>query len=898
MNFLKQSIAMKKNAIYSFLLGVILFPASSGAQCSASLSVSSTGCGVPALLEAGMNKPILYLEWTQTGIGVVRRDTATYNKAGTTLPLSLNHPGGMFLHPNGDIYVAEQDGHKVVKWTPGGGAAVTVAGGNGAGAGLNQLNAPLAVVVGAGDTVFVLEYSNNRVTKWAPGASQGIVAAGNNGAGPGLNQLSGAHGMAIDQAGNLYVADRNNNRIIRFPPGSNQSTSGVALPVAISQPVSVALDKDGNIYAGEEGGKVWKFAAGTYSSTLIATGTQRARGMSVDNEGNLWVAEDRNFQIVRYAPGSGVAQLIVGTGSNGTGPTQLFWPTMAAVDPDSGYLYVTDYGNNRLQRYTPVIADTLTVNTTGQYSIEAKNFAGCSATASATVSSGGGPAITPGANPSVCVGAPNASLPYSNPVNTPDQYSITWSGAAQTAGFTNVTNQTLSGSPIVIPVPAGAAVGTYDGSLTVRNSSSGCVSNGYNISVTLVTGASITPGTNPSVCPGATVASLPYSGASGSPNQYSIAWDGAAQSAGFTDVTNQTLASSPLSITIPGTVAPATYNASLTVRNSATGCVSVPAAIAVTVHPKPSATIASPTGSVALCQGRDTMLTAGSGIGYSYEWKNAQGVVGSGINYTAATTGNYYVVVTDANNCKDSSTALSVTVHPRPQISITPGDTAFCAGGFVRLEGVSPDTGLGYRWKEGNDDMPLATASFVEITETGVYSVVATRTAVPGCSDSSAPVTVTVHPLPDAPVNWDGSTLHTDPGHASYQWLISGQPVPGATNSSFTPGVQGTYSVRVTDANGCTSTSAPLQVQLGIGTISGEQIHIYPNPVQSFLYLRSAAPVVVSIYSMEGRMIIRQEGATLTMDMTSFPDGVYVIRVTDKEGSLVLQDKLIKQTGQ
>ena len=49
---------------------------------------------------------------------------------------------------------------------------------------------------------------------------------------------------------------------------------------------------------------------------------------------------------------------------------------------------------------------------------------------------------------------------------------------------------------------------------------------------------------NPSLCAGLTTANLPYSAPTGSPNQYSIDYDGTANSAGFTDVTNATLGAS------------------------------------------------------------------------------------------------------------------------------------------------------------------------------------------------------------------------------------------------------------------------------------------------------------------------------------------------------------------
>lgn len=98
----------------------------------------------------------------------------------------------------------------------------------------------------------------------------------------------------------------------------------------------------------------------------------------------------------------------------------------------------------------------------------------------------------------------------------------------------------------------------------------------------------VTLGTNPSVCQGATSANLTYSATTNSPNQYSIDYDATANTAGFVDVTNATLLSSPISLVIPNNVAAGTYNGSLTVRNSTTGCVSTTYSISVTVLPTPT----------------------------------------------------------------------------------------------------------------------------------------------------------------------------------------------------------------------------------------------------------------------------------------------------------------------
>lgn len=93
---------------------------------------------------------------------------------------------------------------------------------------------------------------------------------------------------------------------------------------------------------------------------------------------------------------------------------------------------------------------------------------------------------TAAAAASVCnsASAQTTPLTYSAVTNAPTTYSIIWNAAAISAGFVNVTDATLPASPITISVPAGAPVGTYSGTLTVKNAN-GCVSSAYPISITI-----------------------------------------------------------------------------------------------------------------------------------------------------------------------------------------------------------------------------------------------------------------------------------------------------------------------------------------------------------------------------------------------------------------------------
>jgi hypothetical protein len=275
------------------------------------------------------------------------------------------------------------------------------------------------------------------------------------------------------------------------------------------------------------------------------------------------------------------------------------------------------FNNNTLLQpiYTPSAADettgavTLTLTGNGNGSCASVNDG-------MTLAINPTPTITLGSNPSVCSGTTTANLTYSATTGSPDEYSIDFDATAEGAGFSDVTGASLPASPVVITVPGGAANGTYNANLTVTNSTSGCVSGSYAITVTVNSAPTITLGSNPSVCSGTTTANLTFSGTTGSPDEYSIDFDATAEGAGFSDVSGVSLPASPVVITVPGGAANGTYNANLTVTNSTTGCVSGNYAITVTVNALPVPTIS---GSDTICQGTTVIYTTESGK-TNYNW--------------------------------------------------------------------------------------------------------------------------------------------------------------------------------------------------------------------------------------------------------------------------------------
>ena len=117
----------------------------------------------------------------------------------------------------------------------------------------------------------------------------------------------------------------------------------------------------------------------------------------------------------------------------------------------------------------------------------------CSVSQTITVSPIALPTITLSSATSVCVGGTSSSLGYTATTGSPNQYTIDYNSAANTAGFQDISTFTaFSSSPISLVVPAGASSGTYSGTITVKNSSTGCSSLSTSFSVTINDNVAIT----------------------------------------------------------------------------------------------------------------------------------------------------------------------------------------------------------------------------------------------------------------------------------------------------------------------------------------------------------------------------------------------------------------------
>ena len=161
---------------------------------------------------------------------------------------------GLAMDEMGSLYVTDIEKHEVRRYRRGETNGIVVAGGNGKGASLNQLNSPLYVCVDGEHAVYVSDNGNHRVMKWVKGAKAGIVVAGGQGQGKDLTQLSDPHRVRVDAVGNVYVAEYNNHQVVRWCRGATRGTvlvGGNGLGEGVNQfrsPTGLSFDRHGHLY--------------------------------------------------------------------------------------------------------------------------------------------------------------------------------------------------------------------------------------------------------------------------------------------------------------------------------------------------------------------------------------------------------------------------------------------------------------------------------------------------------------------------------------------------------------------------------------------------------------------------------------------------------------------------
>jgi len=217
---------------------------------------------------------------------------------------------------------------------------------------------------------------------------------------------------------------------------------------------------------------------------------------------------------------------------------------------------------------------------------------------------------------------------------------------------------------------------------------------------------------------------------------------------------------------------------------------------------------------------------------------------------------------------------------------------AACFGicdGSIDATGISGTAPYTYLW---DDPAAQSTSTAIGLCP-GSYSVIVTD-GTGGTSTAIAtiiePLELTVSLFAVAPAcdtcidGWVSASVTGGTMPYAYLWNDSA----AQTSSSATNLMNGTYSVTVTDANGCVVASDSVVV-LGIATLNKKlNISIYPNPTTGMIYIDPVnRDVQVEVLDLMGRLVLQTDLSDKGgVDLASLSDGTYYVRIKDEEAVL------------
>ncbi|MFT7452904.1 MAG: hypothetical protein ACI9VN_003640, partial [Patescibacteria group bacterium] len=281
-----------------------------------------------------------------------------------------------------------------------------------------------------------------------------------------------------------------------------------------------------------------------------------------------------------------------------------------------------------------------------------------------------------------------------------------------------------------------------------------------------------------------------------------------------------------------------------------------------------------------LCTG-DFYLISPDGSG---GWTNAQdddvqgGISSFGEDFNGElyccrhSTGQVYNI--NANVCAGLATIIEVTSQPC--------DGQGNGSATVTTTGGTP---------------PYSTSSGLDLDDIapGDYNI--TITDALGCENNES-FTINTLPIPSPTFTVNGSELTVLATYTTYQWLLNGTEITGATSSVFTASENGDYSVFVTGSNGCSNTSAEMTVTLtDVGYIEAlENFMITPSPFEKnisiTIKLQQATDFEISILNNNGKRVFfkQMNGAEQyveSLDLKSLSSGIYFVELKTETGSVV-----------
>ncbi|CAF1368653.1 unnamed protein product [Adineta steineri] len=273
---------------------------------------------------------------------------ATWNSTAITFATNATvgaNPYGIFVNTNNAVYVADRTNNRVQAWLNGSTTPTRTISGN--------LAYPASVVATDNGDVYVDNgYSNYEVDKWMLNSTSSVAV---------MYMCGACYSLFIDITNTLYCSMYASHKVIsqslstRLPiwntvagTGSYGSTS-----LTLDNPRGIFVDTNLNLYVADSvNNRIQKFASRQINGTTVPTGTvtlSHPTGVNLDADGYLFIVDSYNCRIIGSGP-NGFRCIAACSGTYGSTATTLYFPSSLSFD-SYGNIFVTDTSNNRVQKF-------------------------------------------------------------------------------------------------------------------------------------------------------------------------------------------------------------------------------------------------------------------------------------------------------------------------------------------------------------------------------------------------------------------------------------------------------------------------------------------------------------------------------------------------------------------
>ncbi len=312
--------------------------------------------------------------------GLSFRYTGQYGVTGEPYVADMRHlnaPNGLTTDAAGNLYIAEEWGQRVLAFDAAGNGILTIGHAGFPWQWGDYVAWPKDVALDGSGSIWVL--MEHAVKEFDSAGNPVLTFPGD---APWENgdtedRFKTPRGLAFDSAGRLYIADSGNQRVQVFSVSEQGLVYSTTIGVTgdarsdntgFNDPEKVDFDTLGRLYVLDTGNhrvQRCSYSSGHWiCSTFIGeTGMPGADlahlnwpvGLALDTSG-VYIADGNNLRVLK-CPYAGACSLFAGvTGVAGSDNAHYLWPTDVAVD-SSGNVYVSDWDNQRVQKY----------NSTGRY---------------------------------------------------------------------------------------------------------------------------------------------------------------------------------------------------------------------------------------------------------------------------------------------------------------------------------------------------------------------------------------------------------------------------------------------------------------------------------------------------------------------------------------------------